>query len=852
MPYYHLCAVQIHHVQTFLFDVLQSHEQEKQTDEKTLKKVWNTSKDIANEFRQTVLTLLEDVMIINQMPSGRINKLLPTGSGMAMFIVQSEDAGQLDDGIQKKLNGFLKDQYSKNKALMQITYAHIPLDSSDYKLLDGSIQLDKSIQLNECAINKIKKIKSQLQHTDGMNENIFTLREELFKFQKAKTDPELTPIHHPNNDGKTGYPYFVPYYGNSLRPINDNRDKSFYIAFLKADLDGMGQAFSSVKSLKEYESMSNILNEWVCYEGIGKIIKKLEEEDTDQTKEWDRFRCCPIFAAGDDIFSAFRVNDIAKGITIHQALLDQINLELANASVHFIFKMRVGIDVTWNKQPIRYYYQRVNDQMEDCKEQEVPAELNKNGCLRIRINDRVFISYNKTQWRMAAETLYQAHDEFRVEKERLRAKFLVRLNEAYQKILEEYNASCIVTNEQKKEFDEYNRKREKTLQENLEYKKALSNLKEKKPSVGSYKTYDAVIKEYRKTEKKLDNMSLWKCFLGDAAILKEIHNKDKNDNENNPVNTHLFNVLQILESNIVGMEFKNKLLYAVLPVSIQSLGNIVKAERKIPSEIRKQLESELLLWHILVRQFHKANERDNNRPVWILEDAQARSKAASYIKLLLMFISPRFDVTIDSVDDKGYKHAVRLATEDINKYFNASLEMLYNENAQTKRASAKTESGNLWHIFISAYERELASPKKDKKTTIEYAALSVIDKSLLFRIKQLILRFVKENPEMAFIKSMKILNNKKTSIEMANKIDPSIIKVSPEDRDTEKERKARNRDAKASSLSIIPDTAAPEAIRHFCNTNFIDSVIVFFSYLEIQKRYNSIFGTKKRPKQEDE
>ena len=854
MNHYHLCAIQIQHVQSFLFDALQSHEQQKQTDKQTLRKIWSTSKDISCGFKEEIETLLNELIVATRFPSGNSYKLLPSGSGMVLFVVKSNDPESIETKVSEKVWSFFKEQYLKHKGLMSVSYAHVSLNQGNYtKQNDG-------ILLLESAALEIKEVKAKLQGTNTMNRIIASFRKTLFEFKKVDSDqpeePALKPINYSKSSNGNAFKYLTSYCDNSLRPKSDDGDNRYYIAFLKADLDGMGQAFASVQRLSAYESMSNILNKWISFEGIGTVVNELndngQESDAKQAQQpnedFDLLKCCPVYAAGDDIFCAFRVNDIAKGVAVYQTLLDQINNNLMNDGIEVHLKMRIGIDVTWATQPIRYYYQRADSLMDDCKEHEVPKVLENNGCIRIRINNSTFYAYNSIHWETANKKLVNAYANFPKERETLRENQLL----PYKDIVEKEKAGLTLSPEEEAMFEYYCR--EANFQ-GKDYQDKLTKLKNETSSHTAGYSNKGVITPYEQEKGNIESLDLWNHLLSDVAILVKLQSEES---EEGFVNNHLFNILQILESDKHDaslknskdhIKLKNKLLYAALPVAIRHIGRLSEDNPEFSSLALKRLEEELLVWHMLVRKFYRIDVTQISKPpVWNLDKEEEKARTIAYIKLLLTFVSPRFDVTVNAVGNEAYLHAIKTAKEDINKYFDAALRMLneeYLEKTPALPLEEEKSQASMWRIFVNTYNRK---QKNNKGEATEFATFPHISKSMLFRIKQLIEKFGKSKPSIVYSKSMSMISNTRTLLDTEDENTQEQYYSASDESDTELKRQKDNRQRRKEAFPLPSATASEEEIKQFCNSNFIDSVIVFYSYFEAQKKYCTIFGTKRNPK----
>jgi hypothetical protein len=78
-------------VQSFLFDAIQSHEQQKQNDEHTLRKIRAASKTISVDFHDAVVDKFGDSMKCITWSKCIKVRTLPSGSGMVLFVLESKE-----------------------------------------------------------------------------------------------------------------------------------------------------------------------------------------------------------------------------------------------------------------------------------------------------------------------------------------------------------------------------------------------------------------------------------------------------------------------------------------------------------------------------------------------------------------------------------------------------------------------------------------------------------------------------------------------------------------------------------------------------------------------------------------
>lgn len=807
----YICLIAVQKVQSFLFDALQSHEQEKQKNEYTLKKVYYASQTISKEFREIVLELFSkdmlDVAPCLEHPYQN-QKLIPSGSGSVLFVIETDGSREEYIKQEHRLWEFFHDSYIKYQAQMRVRYAIIELPDKCYKLTDGIVLL------NDDAMKMIKKIKKQLISPITGNEIIKIHQNDLFSFQKAdERIDKHGSIDHADKYFVNNFKFLRP----ETKSIHSDKEDPhrFYIAFLKADLDGMGEAFRNVYSIAGYAKMSNLLNKWVSVKGIARAICETYET-TETTTIIDREKFYPIYAAGDDIFCAVCVQNIPRAVSVYKYLLDKINEGLRDQendgkdAVKSVdgrivqLSMRIGIDITWANQPIRYYWQRAERQMNRCKTySEVPDVLENSGYVKIAIGNAVFLDYRakdimdseyKKNWKYMSQYLE--------EKRTLREK--------------------------------YKNKKDK------DYIKQLKSLKTNKPS-DSNEDYQNYINKNKMYEiNVLREIPSWQNFLNDVRYINYSCSGGLhfvNDTEKRAVTTsRLYNLLDVLsEENNTKSKYMVNFLYRFIPDKIKSIQDVDR-DVKIPEAEENALIDEAVIWHSLALMFFKKscvlkkNNKTQTETTLISFDSDNLSRIVAYIKTLMLFCDPRFNISVEAISDEAIEYLKEEAVGDMNHLYTKFLDALFKEGNNAYK--------ELFGMFVGS-ERFFTEDIVSRKSYTGYVKLSIVEKSMLYRFKSLI--------------------KASGSSKAAEKAAKMIMYKNGDDPTQKCDDPTQKRELSASA-SIEEIHKYNSCIRRRFNEKFdvqkflkcggfdgefIDLLIVFYSYHSVRAAYKSIFSKKK-------
>lgn len=348
----YIAALSVDKVQTFLTEVIHSHTQEKEAEEATLKSIINSSDQIAKNF-------FDD--IYERFSEAKANTLMKC-SGVFIF---SSDLPEKE--LEEVLNDLFVKYYKESQGQKILRWV--------YFLSEG---LDE--------ITAIQTAKKELKKVQGLNRIIEKNQELLFRFDKGI---EAKSGNYTEERIKKEFPAFAKDV-NALR-IEKEEESHFRIAVIKADLDGMGEMFRGIDQYKKYSAISEILNSEICLDGLNKAA---EQFTPDGREEW----LFPLYIAGDDIFLAVAVEDMLRGVNVCRQLMQNVNNEIKKKGISDDkLRMSLGVEITFNKEPVRYYMERVERQLKKAKKREAPAMLKKFLNMRITVGDLTFfdIDYNK-------------------------------------------------------------------------------------------------------------------------------------------------------------------------------------------------------------------------------------------------------------------------------------------------------------------------------------------------------------------------------------------------------------------------------------------------------------------------
>ncbi|MEB5479206.1 CRISPR-associated protein Cas10/Csm1, subtype III-A/MTUBE [Niallia circulans] len=366
-------AVSIDKVQTFLYYVLQAYIQENQANSGTLREIVSSSLLISETFFRDIGIEGKDGEF-----SDHIEERLLTCSGMCI-VTTSLDR----ELIIEKLDRLFRKYYKTFKGQLLVKY----------------VVFEKKLSTNQDKLEVIKESKKRLRQQDCLNRIIDNHRDLLFQFsdipdRKDKgLEKSIVSIQE--------YPGFVRDINALYSEKEADNDNHFRVAVIKADLDGMGDLFEQLEDFTVYKEISQLLSKFISLDYLHKLTAKYQEKDRD-------FKLYPLYMAGDDIFFAVTAAHLLDGVTLCKEILQQLNEEITKLRKQYSTNLRqlslsIGIDFTFNREPIRYYYERVQRQVEEAKaySRDCKDKVEKSSYMKISINDYVFEDYEaekKSQW----------------------------------------------------------------------------------------------------------------------------------------------------------------------------------------------------------------------------------------------------------------------------------------------------------------------------------------------------------------------------------------------------------------------------------------------------------------------
>ncbi len=341
-----IVALSVDKVQAFLTETIHSHVQEKQTEQATLKSIMNASREISEGFHNVIKRKFPETKVDEDKNENEDKNELLSCSGVYIF-----KCGLPVEAIEAKLNELFLAYYHSSQGQKLLKCVFFPEGKYD-------------------KIEAIQEAKKRLKQSGYLNERIEKNKETLFSFStvdKKNTgvmDEEAEPME---------FPMFARDINALFSKEESANENHFRIAVIKADLDDMGNMFKKIDGYDDYSKVSKILNDEVCLKGLHESIKG----ESNGRTGW----LFPFYVAGDDIFFAVSVKNLIKGIEACGNILSRINgrleKELSRKNPTILkLSMSIGVEITFNREPIRYYMERVESQLKKAKETD-PASFGK-------------------------------------------------------------------------------------------------------------------------------------------------------------------------------------------------------------------------------------------------------------------------------------------------------------------------------------------------------------------------------------------------------------------------------------------------------------------------------------------
>lgn len=208
-------------------------------------------------------------------------------------------------------------------------------------------------------------------------------REILFQFQEIKEEKL--------SDEKENFEFFAKTINALYQKKEGEEEKNrFRIAVIKADLDGMGAMFKGIQRYETYQIISGILNREISLNGLNQAAKNCAPTGK---KEW----LFPFYIAGDDIFFAVAVEDLICGVNVCRNIMETVNKTIKKSGCQETLGISIGVEITINREPIRYYMDMVEQQLKNAKSKSVPNVLRPFLRMKISIGNLTFfdVDYGK-------------------------------------------------------------------------------------------------------------------------------------------------------------------------------------------------------------------------------------------------------------------------------------------------------------------------------------------------------------------------------------------------------------------------------------------------------------------------
>ncbi len=339
----YIVAISIDKVQTFLYYVIHAHTQERQSNSGTLQSIIRASNLISKDFYEDMEEQFKE------------EESLLKCSGVFIF---STDL--LECEIKERCSALFSEYYKKYNGQLLMKYTYFE---------SAEVIKEASKEKKDEKIMAIEEGKRRLKQKECLNEIIKEHKDIIFQFQDVEN---ISKKNIEQEREETGV--FVSEIDQLFPEGVYQNNNHFRIAVIKADLDNMGQLFKGKKDYCTYKNISDILTKFIC-------IEKLKEYANEVQKEEKDFRLYPLYMAGDDIFFAVSANYLMKGIDICKEILRDINKEIQDLKDKEIqnqgknfntirLSMSIGVEFTFNREPIRYYYERVERQLETAKKEK--------------------------------------------------------------------------------------------------------------------------------------------------------------------------------------------------------------------------------------------------------------------------------------------------------------------------------------------------------------------------------------------------------------------------------------------------------------------------------------------------
>ena len=317
-------AISIDKIQTALFEVIKSGTQEKQTNSGTLRSIMAASRRISGDFYR-------DVGIEGDAGdfAGKVKEILLQCSGVCIFTTTCAE-----DEISHRESG--------GKLILKYVLFTEDVSTGNGKL--KAIQSSKELLKSKACMNQVVKENQEI----------------LFQFMKYHEED----ISAQNEEGGAFVQTINDLRASEQKSNENKQDKgSFRIVVIKADLDGMGSVFQKIQDFEVYQKVSSILNQYISMEYLEEKVRGFQINNSE-------FKVYPLYVAGDDIFFAGGMENLIEGINLCKWIVKELNSAIEDTVGTASFNkltLSIGLDFAFNREPIRYYFARVEDQLKKAK-----------------------------------------------------------------------------------------------------------------------------------------------------------------------------------------------------------------------------------------------------------------------------------------------------------------------------------------------------------------------------------------------------------------------------------------------------------------------------------------------------
>lgn len=379
-------AVTFDQIQGFLFRAITEHKQENQRNAETLSKIIGASRTISEVFFERLGLRGSGGLFYSH-----VKEVLVSCSGMCVFVTELDEAESIC-----LLDELFAEYYREQEGTLLMKY--VCFAGNELNSQKGKMEA-------------IIESKKRLKEASCLNNIVSRQQKLLFEFQTVDVTAAGRKIPHDNTgNGRNNYIYKVFAENiDKLREEGNRKEKSrtdgtfgsseayFRTVIIKADLDGMGALFKNIKSYHVYKQVSEILNEQVCLKALAEQVINIQSKQSD-------FKLYPLYVAGDDIMFAVPVSGLRQGIDICGNMLKKINERiraidgLEGSGIDGVCTLSIGVELSQNREPIRYYYERVQKQLKEAKKgYKLTVGVRESAVYcKICINERVFYYLGNT------------------------------------------------------------------------------------------------------------------------------------------------------------------------------------------------------------------------------------------------------------------------------------------------------------------------------------------------------------------------------------------------------------------------------------------------------------------------